>query len=153
MDIYSYFSHKNIINNLAKYELFYQVSLGSIISQTNSKEIEFDIEFQYALGSIYELLQELKELDEVDDVLFNNELKKQASMDALQHFTNENIELVKNNKIDIENFIHQINEDVFFNTTMNKICEDNLEIQINKWEEIITPDLSEAILDSLKKMN
>ena len=153
MDIYSYFSHKNIINNLAKYELFYQVSLGSIISQTNSKEIEFDIEFQYALGSIYELLQELKELDEVDDVLFNNELKKQASMDALQHFTNENIELVKNNKIDIENFIHQINEDVFFNTTMNKICEDNLEIQINKWEEMITPDLSEAILDSLKKMN
>ena len=63
MYIEKHFSRNNIINNLAKYELYYQVTLGNLISLTNTKEIDYEIEFQLALGSIYELLKDLRTLN------------------------------------------------------------------------------------------
>ena len=37
MNIENYFQRDLLINNLAKYDLFYQVTLGNIISITNTK--------------------------------------------------------------------------------------------------------------------
>jgi len=147
MNIQEHFSREKIIDNLARYELFYQVALGSLI-KTNSKEISFDIEFQLALGSIYELLKDIQGFENFNEI-FETELSKQSAMDAVQNFVNENLEAVKNGELEVEEIINNINDNNFFNETMINICNENLDKQIQKWESIITTELALAIMQSL----
>ena len=151
MNIENYFRKNEIIKNLGKYELYYQVTLGNLISLTNTKDMDYEIEFQLALGSIYELLKDLRGFDD-KTISFDEELKKQAAMDAVQNFANENLELLKNGEIKIEKIVNHINDGIFFNEAMEVVCHENLEHQIEKWEEIITPDLANAILESIKEL-
>lgn len=151
MNIENHFSRENTINNLAKYEMYYQVALGSLVGETGTKEINHEIEFQFALGSIYELLKDLESY-ESEEISFEEELRKQSAMDAVQNFVNEHLELVKKGEIEVEPIINHINEGEFFNITMQQICDDNLDSQITKWQEIITEELSEAIMESLKEL-
>lgn len=151
MTINEYFSKKQIISNLSKYEMFYQVSLGNLINKFQTNEISYDIELQYALGSIYEMLKEIENQKD-ENISFEMELKKQASMDALQYFVNENLELIKNGQIEVEDMVNNINDNIFFNEAMNKICEDNIPLQIEKWSNIINEDLASAIISSLEEL-
>jgi len=151
MNIENYFKRKEIINNLARYELYYQVALGKLVNITNKKEIKYEIEFQLALGSIYELLKDLKKENE-ETISFDEELQKQSAMDALQNFANENLEELKNGKIKIEEQVNNINDGTFFNETMILICQENLNSQIEKWEEIITEDLANVIYKSIQEL-
>jgi len=151
MNIENYFKRKEIINNLARYELYYQVALGKLVNITNKKEIKYEIEFQLALGSIYELLKDLEKENE-ETISFDEELQKQSAMDALQNFANENLEELKNGKIKIEEQVNNINDGTFFNETMILICQENLNSQIEKWEEIITEDLANAIYESIQEL-
>lgn len=151
MDIENYFQRNNITKNLANYEIYYQVSLGKLCSLTNNNNIDYDIELQYALGSIYELLKDLSKLDNINEI-FEDELKKQAAMDALQKFANDNLEDVKTEKIEIEHMVHEINDNKFFNETMVQVCDEHTEEQLKKWEAIITEDLANAIIVSLKQL-
>lgn len=151
MNIENYFQRNMIIENLAKYELYYQVTLGNLISITNTKDINYEIEFQLALGSIYELLKDLSTFDD-KSISFDDELKKQSAMDAVQNFANENLELLKTGEIKIEKLVNHINDGIFFNEAMQVICDENLIHQIEKWEEIITKDLGNAILSSILEL-
>ncbi|AXH09336.1 hypothetical protein CP960_08015 [Malaciobacter halophilus] len=151
MDLQRHFSKKNIINNLAKYDMYYQISTGKLINITNTKDIDTNIEFQYALGSIYELLKDLQKLENAQE-LFEDELRNQAAMDAIQNFINNNMQLVKDEKIKIEPIINDINDGNFFNRTMIEICEQNQDKQLKKWGEVITDELATAILQSLKEL-
>jgi hypothetical protein len=128
MDIQKHFSKENIISNLAKYDMYYQISTGKLINITQTKDIDTNIEFQYALGSIYELLKDLEKLENAQE-LFEDELRNQAAMDATQNFINNNMQLVKDKKIEIEPIINDINDGNFFNRTMIEICEQNQEKQ------------------------
>ncbi len=146
-----HFTRNEIINNLAKYELYYQVTLGNLISLTNTKEIDYEVEFQLALGSIYELLKDLKTLDDMS-ISFDDELRKQAAMDSVQNFANVNLEILKSGEIKIEKIVNHINDGLFFNEAMKVICDENLDEQIEKWEKIITQDLAKAILASILEL-
>ena len=146
-----HFTRNEIINNLAKYELYYQVTLGNLISLTNTKEIDYEVEFQLALGSIYELLKDLKTLDD-KSISFDDELRKQAAMDSVQNFANENLEILKSGEIKIEKIVNHINDGLFFNEAMKVICDENLDEQIEKWEKIITQDLAKKILESIQEL-
>ena len=146
-----HFTRNEIINNLAKYELYYQVTLGNLISLTNTKEIDYEVEFQLALGSIYELLKDLKTLDD-KSISFDDELRKQAAMDSVQNFANVNLEILKSGEIKIEKIVNHINDGLFFNEAMKVICDENLDEQIEIWEKIITQDLAKAILASILEL-
>ena len=146
-----HFTRNEIINNLAKYELYYQVTLGNLISLTNTKEIDYEVEFQLALGSIYELLKDLKTLDD-KSISFDDELRKQAAMDSVQNFANVNLEILKSGEIKIEKIVNHINDGLFFNEAMKVICDENLDEQVKKWEKIITQDLAKAILASILEL-
>lgn len=150
MNINYYFSKDNIINNIAKYETYYQVALGILISTTNKKEIDQNIQLEYALGSIYELIKDLE--NENIDEIFEIELQKQAAMDALQHFANKNIKAVKNKEIDIENNVNIINDNLFFNDILLEICENSFPTQIKKWQTIINDEVSDSIIKSLESL-
>lgn len=146
-----HFTRNEIINNLAKYELYYQVTLGNLISLTNTKEIDYEVEFQLALGSIYELLKDLKTLDD-KSISFDDELRKQAAMDSVQNFANVNLEILKSGEIKIEKIVNHINDGLFFNEAMKVICDENLSEQVMKWEKIITEDLAKKILESILEL-
>lgn len=150
MNIIKYFNKVAITNNLAAYETYYQVALGILISTTNKKEIDSNIKLEYALGSIYELIKDLQNED-IESV-FEVELQKQAAMDALQHFANENIQAVKNKEIDIENNVNMINDNLFFNNVLLEICQKNLHTQIKKYEEIISDEVYKSIIKSLESL-
>ena len=145
------FNKNNIISNLAKYEMYYQVSLGSLISDSKVKDIDPAIELQYALGSIYELITQIIS-DEKADEIFEVELQKQASMDALQIFVNENMNSVKEGEIKVEQIVNAINDGIFFNENMIEICDENLENQLVKWDELINDDLAQKIYTSILEM-
>lgn len=151
MDIQKHFSKENIISNLAKYDMYYQIATGKLINITQTKDIDTNIEFQYALGSIYELLKDLEKLENSQE-LFEDELRNQVAMDAIQNFINNNMKLIKDGKIEIEPIINDINDGNFFNRTMIEICEQNHEKQLEKWEEVITDKLATAILQSLQEL-
>lgn len=146
-----HFTRNEIINNLAKYELYYQVTLGNLISLTNTKEIDYEVEFQLALGSIYELLKDLRSLGD-KSISFDDELRKQAAMDSVQNFANVNLEILKSGEIKIEKIVNHINDGLFFNEAMKVICDENLDEQIEKWEKIITQGLAKAILESILEL-
>ena len=146
-----HFTRNEIINNLAKYELYYQVTLGNLISLTNTKEIDYEVEFQLALGSIYELLKDLKTLDD-KSISFDDELRKQAAMDSVQNFANVNLEILISGEIRIEKIVNHINDGLFFNQAMKVICDENLDEQVEKWEKTITEDLAKAILASILEL-
>lgn len=148
MNIENYFQRDILINNLAKYDLFYQVTLGNLISITNTKDLNYDIELELALGSMYELLKDLRTLND-ETISFDDELKKQSAMDAVQNFANENLEDLKNGKIKIEDFVNSINDGIFFNEAMEVICEENIDYQLEKWEKIINKDLAKSILNAI----
>jgi len=148
MDISKYFTRKQIINNLAKYETYYQVALGILVSSAQKKEIDSSIKLEYALGSIYELIKDLESENNFNSI-FDIELQKQSAMDAVQYFANENIKAIKNKEIDIENTVNMINDNLFFNELILNICKDNEQEQLVKWGEIITEEISFAIMNSL----
>jgi len=147
MKIKDFLKNKQIIITLAKYEIYYQVSLGILISSTNTKEIDSNIKLESALSSIYELIKDLENEENLDSI-FDTELQKQSSIDALEYFANENIEAVKNKKIDIENTLNMINDNIFFNDTILDICKKNEENQLLKWKNIITDELANEISKS-----
>ena len=109
MNVLEQFTQEKITTNLGSYEVYYQVALGSLIKQTNANNINGEVEFQFALGSIYDMIHDIKCLDDAQEI-FETELQKQAAMDAVQHFVNENLELVKTGKFNVEPLINQIKD-------------------------------------------
>lgn len=151
MNIFKQFEKEKLTKNIAKYEMYYKISLGYLHTTLPSNELNEEIELQYALGSIYELLKDLQEEENLETIL-DTELKKQASMDALSFFVNENLEEVKKGNLEVEEFVNSINDNLFFNETMNQICKENEKIQLAKWKAVITDELSSAILEFLKNL-
>lgn len=151
MDIEEYFLKKNIINNLSKYETYYQIALGKLIYLTNAKDISYEVDFKLALGSIYELLNDLKKEEDLE-LIFEEELKKQTSMDAVQYFINENIELIKTKEFKLEPIINDINDNNYFNKDMLEVFNENLKNTKLKYNDFITDDLAKQIYNSILKL-
>lgn len=146
-----YFSRKNIINNLATYETFYQISLGKLVHLSGIESISFEVDFQLALGSIYELLKDLEKEKNLNEI-FDDELKKQIAMDAVQFFLNENQELIMQKNFALEPLINDINDGKFYNKEMEEVFNQNIKLITPKYEEFISEELAEAIMQSLLKL-
>ena len=154
MDIYQHFNKEKIIKNLSLYESYYQISLGKLTHLSNSKGFNSEIDLSLALGSIYELLKDMQTIknDENISLDFFAELQKQSSMDALQFFANEHLELIKNGVIDIEETLNTINDDVFFDMEMKTIHLKNIDFITEKWNNVITEELALQIINSLNEL-
>lgn len=137
------FSRHNIVNNLAKYETYYQISLGKMISDTQLG-VNAEVDIKSALASIYQMLKEIKDMPDLKRI-YEMELLKQASMDAVQHFINENMDSVKAGHIEVEPIINQINDNEFFNQGMKDVVKSNLINQMHKWNDIVTDELADSI--------
>ncbi len=151
MNIKDEFSKYNIINNLAKYELYYQITLGRMISDTNLHNVKTEVDFKEALASIYQMLKELQTMPEAKRI-YEMELLKQAAMDAVQYFINENMQSVKDGHFEVEPIINQINDNEFFDKEMKDLCKRNMINQMMKWHEFITDEIADSIANEVAKL-
>lgn len=151
MIINKYYNRESIINNLSKYETNYQIALGKLIHLSNIEETSYEVDFKLALGSIYELINDLKDLDNLDSI-FEEELRKQVSMDMLQKFVNENMELIQSRSFAIEPIINEINDNTYFNEAMNKVYEENLKVHFQKYNDFISEELAIQIKDAVVEL-
>ena len=149
MNLEEQFERNNLINNISLYELYYQVAMGNIISESQIEDnMSYNIDFEQALGSLYELILDIQAFDYAEEI-FERELQKQAAMDALQNFSNEHLEAVKNKELDVETFVNQINDNQFFNPAMIEICNKQMNNEITVWKDVITDDLSSQLIESI----
>ena len=150
MELLEYFNKKNLVNNIARYEANYQISLGKIIKETKiSNDISYEIEFSLALGSLYDLFKNIKSLSYLDST---NILNQQSALDALQYFVNKNYELVKDGTVKLENIINDINEETFFNDSMKDIYALNISDIKNKYKALFTDDFLQQIQIEVQKL-
>lgn len=151
MNIKEEFSKEKLTVTMAKYEMYYQVALGNLISQTKVEPMSYDIDFQQALGAIYELFSDLADFDYAEEVV-DKELQKQAAIDAVQNFVNEHLELVKAKTFELEPTVNAINDEEFFNPAMIDVCNQQIDKQIETWEGIITEELCAQIIASIEDL-
>lgn len=151
MNIEKEFTKEKIVDNLSKYETYYQIALGKLIHLSNIKEVSYEIDFKLALGSIYELINDLKDIEDLDSI-FDAELRKQTSMDVLQKFVNDNMELIQSRNFAIEPIINDINDNKYFNEEMNKVYEDNLKLHFKKYSDFISEELADQIKNSVLEL-
>ncbi len=149
MELLEYFNKKNLVDNMARYEANYQISLGKIIKETNiSNDMSYEIEFSLALGSLYDLFKDIKSLDNID---LTNIIDQQSALDALQYFVNKNYELVKDGTIKLENIINDINDEAFFSDSMKNIYELNISDIKNKYKALFTDNFLQQIQEEIQK--
>jgi len=151
MIIDKYYTRENIIDKLSKYETNYQIALGKIIHLSGITETSYELDFKLALGSIYELINDLKDIDNLDSI-FDEELRKQTSMDAVQNFINENMELIQSRNFSIEPLINDINDNKYFNDDMKEVYNDNLKLHLQKYEDFITEELAIQIKNAVTEL-
>ncbi len=151
MNLKDEFSKEKLTITMAKYEMYYQVALGNLISQTKTEAMSYDIDFQQALGALYELFSDLQDFNYAEEVI-EKELQKQAAIDAVQNFVNEHLELIKEKKFELEPTINAINDEEFFNPAMIEVCHKQLDNQIETWQGIITEELSAQIMASIEAL-
>ena len=151
MNLLEQFNQTNLIENLSSYEVYYQVAVGNLINETHVNSIDGEVDLPDALSSIYEMIREIRCMDNAEEIL-DKELQKQAAMDAIQNFVNKNLDLVKNKNIDVEPLINDINDDFFFKEEMLAICKSAKPNATLKWEKIITAEITLSIQDSIKKL-
>ena len=108
-------------------------------------------DFKEALGSIYQMLKELQTLPDAKR-MYEMELLKQASMDAVQYFINENMQSVKDGHFEVEPIINQINDNAFFDKPMKDLCKRNMINQMMKWHEFITDEIADSIANEVLKL-
>ena len=152
MHIKDFFTKNKIIDNLARYETYYQIALGKLIFISSANEMSYDVDFKLALGSIYELINDLKDYKDLD-IIFEKELEKQTSMDAVQNFINENVELIQSKSIAIEPLINDINDDKYFNDAMMKVFDENLKINHKKYTDFVTDELAKQISEAIVELS
>lgn len=153
------FSRENIIKNLATYEIFYQISLGFIIAKS-----EFDVE------STYEKIEQLALEINPEKVLylivsaiknnylhenfrshFNDELQKEASINALNDYISHDKELIHPEYF-VEEIMESILEGKFFTADMYKRFNKVFDDEVKRWKEIITPEFVDSIkINALNK--
>lgn len=151
MNIEKEFTKEKIVDNLSKYETYYQIALGKLVHLSNIKEVSYEIDFKLALGSIYELINDLKDIENLDSI-FDEELRKQTSVDVLQKFVNDNMELIQSRDFAIEPIINDINDNKYFNEEMNKVYEDNLKLHFKKYSDFISEELADQIKNSVLEL-
>jgi hypothetical protein len=122
-----------------------------MISDTNINNINSNIDFKEALGSIYEMLKQLQTIPEAKKI-YEMELLKQACMDAVEYFINQNMQSIKDKQIQIEPIINQINDNAFFNQEMKDLVKQNLTQQMMKWHEFITDEMANSIANEVLKL-
>ena len=146
------FGHDRIIENLAKYELYYQISLSHIVSQSEFdvkstykkiNELSLDIDPETVFYTMIAIIRHIKETSDFEKE-YLMELQKHASVHALEDYIKKDKELL-NPETYLKTVVEEINNGSFFTQTMKKQFDSEYKISVNRWQNIIAEELSHEI--------
>ncbi len=143
------FDHKQIIENLANYELYYQISLSHIVSES-----EFDVKSTYKKINtlsldidpetvFYTIISIIRHFEDTSTFEKNYllELQKHATIHALEDYVKKDKELL-NPETFLASVVEKVNDGTFFTDTMQKQFDSEYKISVNRWQNIIAEELS-----------
>jgi len=154
--IQDYFTRDSIIDMLTRYELYYQISLGSYVLETlqdidetvmKLKELNLLIEVDTALSNIVELILHNSHHEDFEDK-FDYYLRSRAMMHSLKDFINQDKGLL--NSDDYRNDITQkILKDTYFKESMKLQLESDYNSLYHVYEQIVSEELSQILAQNI----
>jgi len=150
-----YFKRENLVDAMAAYQLYYQISLGSFIKESSFdeekiNELDLDISPENVCNTIIEIIQSFHK-EEDFDFIFNDNIKFNAMIHALKDFTLKNKELDEEEKM-YDTFYEKIENDKFYTVNMNIFFESEIKNKIEEWKDIINKKTARELKESAFKI-
>ena len=149
------FVRKELISIIASYQLYYQISLGEFVKQSDFEKekiesLDLDIEPENVFNTIVKIIESFSEEDSFKSILDDN-IKFNAMIHALNDFVNKNDE-IKQDKRFYETYNEKIENDEFYTVHMHIYFEEEIDARIKYWENLISEETALALQESALKM-
>ena len=157
--INKYFSRDNIIDSICKYQLYYQIGLGSValksiqdLEETHKKlkELDLKIDSQKVFMAIYEIILHLSSTNGLEKE-FDSHLKFTALSQMLNDFIDADKELL-NSKAFFDMVYEKIKNDTYFNYDMKQQFDADYKAILPSWKIAITDEIANDIKNGLMEI-
>ncbi|WP_294966066.1 hypothetical protein [Sulfurimonas sp.] len=153
--ISKYFKRENLVDTMATYQLYYQISLGTYITESSFDEekvdeLGLDILPENVCNTMIEIINNFHKEKDFDDI-FNDNIKINAMIHSLKDFTLKNKELEDKENI-YDTFYEKILNDSFYTINMNIFFEEEIKIKINDWKDLINKKTARELKESAFKI-
>jgi len=152
--INKYFSRDKLIDSICKYQLYYQIGLGSLalqsiqdLEETHKKlaELNLQIDSRKVFEAIHEIVLYLSNEDDFEEK-FESHLKFTALTQMLNDFVDADKELIGSEHF--SNMIYeQIKDDRYFTFEMKQQLDADYKVILPTWKETITDEIANDIKD------
>jgi hypothetical protein len=158
-EILKQFEQEHIIQNLARYELCYQIALEFLVQQTEFDEesaykkldlMHLEIEPENVFYTVVAIIRGEKEFVKSQKE-FEKKLEQHAYINALEDYLRSDTQLI-HPEMFLEQTIETINENHFFTQKMQHIFNEEYENVILRWKLIITKELAKKIQETALSM-
>ena len=155
--MHEYFTRESIVDLLTRYELYYQISLGSYVLETiqdidetlqKLEELNLLIEVDTALSNIVEIMLHFSHQDDFEDK-FEYHLRSRALIHSLKDFVTKDTELL-NSEDYIDEKTKEILNDTYFKESMKLQLESDYNTVYHIYDLIITQDIAHSIQKNFK---
>lgn len=154
-----YYTQESIVDLLTKYELYYQISLGSFVLETlqdidetlnKLNELNLQVDPNTVLSNIFEIILHQSHENDFENK-FEYYLRKRAIMHSLKDFVNNDKELV--NATDyIEQKTEDIKNDKFFTDQMKLQLESEYSNVFDYYDLLISDETVAQIHGNLQEI-
>ena len=153
------FTRENLVETIAKYQLYYQLALGAYVKETSTnqketmqkiQELNLDIEPENVLNTMVKLITTFSD-DKDFTSLFADNIKANAMMHSLDDFIGKCDHLPNKEEL-YDSFCMQIQDDKFYDINMHVQYDDEIKERIKFWEKLITAEVAEDLNQSALKV-
>ena len=150
-----YFKRENLVNTVAAYQLYYQISLGAYIKESSFdenkvEELGLDIEPENVFNTMIHIVTSFSKEKGFDDI-FNDNIKVNAMLHSLKDFTLKNEELDKEENI-YNRFYEKIMNDDFYTVNMHIFFEEEFKSKVDYWKDLISKKTAKELQESALKI-
>ncbi|MFY9075550.1 hypothetical protein OZZ08_11355 [Malaciobacter mytili] len=151
------FKKTNLVESIAKYQIYYQIALGILVKDScfdkdemalKLQELQLDIDIENILNIIVKLINTFYEEKEFEEI-FEENIKLNAFLHSLKDFMTKNSDLTEKT---FEVYQQKIMNDEFFDIKMQLHFQEELEERKAYWENLITPKIAMDLEESALKM-
>lgn len=151
------FKKTNLVESIAKYQIYYQIALGILVKDScfdkdemalKLQELQLDIDIENILNIIVKLINTFYEEKEFEEI-FEENIKLNAFLHSLKDFMTKNSDLTEKT---FEVYQQKIMNDEFFDIKMQLHFQEELEERKTYWENLITPKIAMDLEESALKM-
>jgi uncharacterized protein YeeX (DUF496 family) len=154
--IEKYYSKNNLANSICKYQLYYQIALGSIALKSTKdlqksvekiKKLNLEVNSEMVINTIYDIIIDMASRDDFEKV-FDKQLKNLAFIQVLGDFIKADKELEDTKKF-AGDIIDKIKNNTFFTFDMQMQFDKSFQTMLPNMMFSITESVAEEIKNSM----